>query len=142
MSKRKKKAAARGAGPFMMKFTLPDYCDISEIVVRELDGTDDPVVAMWAEQNLDSALSESFMAIKSQTSREEWRQSIVSVDGVHVQKPGEPYMAMDGWGNRTMEFVVRYYNKVNGVEVDDVKKHMASGEVVGDEMEDPEPGEL
>ena len=139
MAKRKTKAQTRtGSGPFMMRFTLPEYCDVREVVMRELDGRDDPIVAMWAEQNLDSALSDSFMAVKAQAQREEWRQAIVSVDGVNVQHPGVPYMEMDNWGNRTMEFIVRYYNKVNGVEAEDVKKHLAGGEVVGEETDQQE----
>lgn len=112
----------------MKRFMLPDGCDAKEIVVRELDGDDDMEIAVWTEAKLNSAIKDNIMAVLEVKKTEAARRSLVVVDGRTVNQNGIPFSEMDKWSQKTMIFVFRAYNRLNGAEDDDLKKFDKSEE--------------
>ena len=112
----------------MKKFKLPDDCDAKEIVMRQLDGNDDLEIAIWADRRMTSAHKENIFAVIEVKKHEAARRALVLVDGKPVNEDGIPFAEMDNWSQQTMVYVLRGYNKLNGVEDDDLKKFDKSEE--------------
>jgi len=112
------------------RYPLPEYCDCREVVMRELEAKDDIQSAIWADQNASSALKGSAIAAIQADKRESIRCSLVEVDGEPVNLDGVPFMAMDSWSHRTLIYIEAFFNDLNGVEMEDVKKAVAGGAIV------------
>jgi len=112
------------------RYTLPDYCDCREVVMRELEATDDIQSAIWADAHATSALKGSAVAAIQADRRESIRLSMVEVDGEPVNVDGVPFMGMDRWSHRTLIYVEAFFNDLNGVDTGDLKKAIAGGTVV------------
>lgn len=142
MAKRKNGARKPTPEPnghrIMKRYSLPDYCDVATLVMRELDGTDEIEAAIWADKNKSSALASSPIAAMESEQRESIRLSLVEVDGEPVNVGGIPYAAMNDWSYRTMRFVNQFFLDLNGVEISEVKNAVAAGEIISNPSQDPE----
>lgn len=114
----------RGRGLTTRRFKLPARCSVGEIVMRELDGRDDIEIAIRTKQKLNSATEDNPAAIMAIQQNEAYRAALVEVDGEAVPVDG-PYVAMDRWTQRTMTFVGRAFNALNGVQGDELKEFLA-----------------
>jgi hypothetical protein len=102
-------------------FPLPEYCSVSSIAMRELDGEDDKVSAFWADQHATTLEEQSANAASIADQREGMRISLVGVDGLQVNEDGVPYMDCDEWTSKTWRFVMQCFSEMNGVPMDDLK---------------------
>ncbi len=117
------------------RFKLPEYCDIAEFVMRELDANDEMEAAMWAEQKMTSAHRENPIAAMGLEQREAVRLSLCEVEGAKVNHDGVPYAAMDNFSMRTMRFLNSAFSDLNGIDSDDLKNFQAEASLILDEPE-------
>jgi hypothetical protein len=138
MAKRKaNKAPPRASEVINMKphlqakrYTLPDYCSVQSVVMRELDGQDDIEASIWADKNATSAIKDSAVAAMIADQRESVRLSLLEVDGKPVNHDGLPFMAMDNWTSRTMRFLLSFYADLNGAKEEDLKNSVAGAQEI------------
>lgn len=110
------------------RWKMPKGCDIQEFVMREVTGQDEIEAAIWAEKGMTTAQSSSAMAIYSAQRRECMRLALVEVDGAQVNHDGIPFKQMDYYSIKTMLFLTYAFNKMNGVEDDELKNFEAGAE--------------
>jgi hypothetical protein len=137
-TKNKKKPPARPAAavinskPHLMakRYTLPDYCSVQSVVMRELDGQDDIEASVWADKNASSTVKESAVAAMVADQRESIRLSLLEVDGKPVNHDGLPFMEMDNWTSRTFRFLMQFYGDLNGATNEDLKNAVTGAELI------------
>lgn len=102
-------------------FPLPDYCSVSSVAMRELDGEDDILSSYWADQHATAVEQDSATAAAVADHREGIRISLVAVEGRQVNEDGIPYMACDPWTSKTWRFLAQAFGELNGVSQEDLK---------------------
>lgn len=102
-------------------FPLPDYCSVSSVAMRELDGHDDILSSYWADHNASAEVAGSSSAAMLADRREGLRLSLVAVEGAQVNEDGIPYMDCDSWTSRTWYHLMQCFVELNGVADTDVK---------------------
>jgi hypothetical protein len=116
MKLQKEFAAPRGVNAF------------KTIVVRELDGTDEVLIALWCglrQYDKSSPLAEL------QVQREEAiRMSVVSVDGNPVNLKGVPWPGFNKLTRRELLAIARFHDDLNGLDTKDLEKCVAAGKPV------------
>lgn len=100
------------------KFELPDGCDCTSLVVREVTNRDRMDSVAWAQESAPAPLQANPFAMIGVEQNELIRISVVSVDGVAVE---QPYRDIDGWSVRTWKFLEAAYAEVNGPDLDELK---------------------
>lgn len=115
------------------RFKAPAKChaDCKEIIVKELSGDDDIAAAVAVDEKIGQPgfKADNFAAIMRLERQEKVRQSVVAVDGKQASAPGKPFN-MEAFGAATKLWIGRCYDKLNGLDEEDVKKSLAEGEVV------------
>lgn len=101
-------------------FSLPSYCSVSSVAMRELDGHDDIMSSYWADMNADEAMQQSAGAAQVADQREGIRLALVGVDGRQVNSDA-PYMECDAWTSKTWRFLMQFFSELNGVPMSDLK---------------------
>lgn len=99
------------------KFTLPEGCNCSEVVIRETDGIDEQDAAMRAESR----------GPRGTIFGELVRASVVSVDG---KKVDQPFMEMERWNSRTRKLVLQGYQELNDTKDEEDAVFLATAEDV------------
>ena len=112
------------------RYTLPSYCSVQSVVMRELDGQDDIEASVWADKNASSTVKESAVAAMVADQRESIRLSLLEVDGKPVNHDGLPFMAMDHWSSRTFRFLQQFYGDLNGATNEDLKNAVTGAELI------------
>jgi len=100
------------------RFTLPARCDVASFVIREVNGHDEQHAALQVEARGEARTSHYNELI---------RLSLVEVDGEAVT---QPFLAMEEWNTRTRSLLLRGYDKVNGLEDEEVAVFLTGAEVV------------
>ena len=102
-------------------FPLPDYCSVTSVAMRELDGDDDLMSSYWADFHATEAVKSSQTAAFIADQREGIRIALVAVEGRQVNDDGAPYMACDSWTSKTWRFLLDCFSELNGVSQEDLK---------------------
>lgn len=123
-------AAPRPRARLMKRFTFPPRCDVREVVVRELDGSDDEHASILADKRADSAQKDSLTLMAQIEQREAMRLSLVEVDGEPVNQDGGIYDAMDSWSIRTLRFMQLAFSDVNGASGEEAEGFRKAAKVV------------
>ena len=114
------------------RFKAPAKChsDCTEIIIKELSGDDDIAAAVAVDEKIGQPgfKADNFAAIMTLERQEKVRQSVVSVNGRKVV-PGKPFN-LESVGAATKLWIGRCYDKLNGLDEEDVKKSLAEGEAV------------
>lgn len=122
------------------RYTLPKGMSCKNFVMRELNAKDEIEAAIMADKLRSELSDETIIAAMGAERHEAMRLSICSVDGEPVNQAGVPFMAMDGWTYKTMRLVMRAFNDMNGVDVDELED-FANGSVIvnenNEEVADP-----
>lgn len=115
------------------RFKAPKKCwgDCKEVVVKELDGRDEIAAAVDADgiTGQPGYKADNFSAMLKLERIAKIRRAIVSIDGVAV-KAGEPCLAFDDFHAPTKLWIGLCFDKVNGLEANDLKESLV-GEQVG-----------
>lgn len=111
------------------RYVLPERCDVSEIVLRELTGQDELLAAIQAEHNCPSSLRGQATALLAQERTEGIRLSLIAVDGRPIDH-SVPYRDLDQWSSRTRRFVAAAFDDLNGVTAEELGKLRSGGVVV------------
>lgn len=106
------------------RFVLPKGLSCGEMVVRELSGKDDLTAAQRADAKLSADEKLNPIVSMQVQRREAMRLSLVEVDGRKVNL-GEPFMNLDDWSQRTVVFLSRAFEELNGVKEDELKNFLA-----------------
>lgn len=139
MTKRKQGAAQQAiaagsngsSAPILHKrFRCPAGCSIHEFVMRELTSKDELDAAMWADKLKSIVNDESPSSIILGEQREAMRLSLVTVDGQRVNDDGLPFLGMDTWTVRTVRFVQRAFQDMNGVTAEELENFTGEAEIV------------
>jgi hypothetical protein len=109
---------------------MPERCDVTELVMRELDGDDQIEASIWADKKLSSAMRDSAVAMYAAEQREAIRISLVEVDGQQVNLDGIPFSGMDTWSMRTMRFVLKAFADLNGAEASELESFQKGAQPV------------
>lgn len=112
-------------------FPLPDYCSVSSVAMRELDGEDDIMSAYWADQNATEAEKSSGNAAAIADQREGIRIALVGVNGRQVNDDGSCFMEANGWTSKTWRFLMQSFAELNGVSHDDLKNAVRGSVPIG-----------
>lgn len=114
-----------------MKFKLPEGQGhpIGSFVMRELDADDELMAAMNADAKRGSA-AEGVIAASTIDQREALRIALVEVDGHRVNVDGIEYAALDRLPIKTMRYLHRAFNMLNGVKESDLKAFENGAEVM------------
>jgi hypothetical protein len=104
------------------RYECPENCTVKEFVIRELTGHDDIQIAAWVDRKASASIAENFVAVYELKRNEAIRCSLVTVDGKPVNEHGVPYAALDDWSVRTLAFLTKAFNSLNGVEPGELKK--------------------
>lgn len=114
------------------RFKAPVKCqgDCRDIIIKELSGEDDIAAAVAVDEKLGQPgfKSDNFAAIMRLERQERIRQSVVAVDGKQVS-PTKPFN-MEAFGSTTKLWIGRCFDKLNGLDEEDLKKSLAEGEAV------------
>lgn len=115
------------------RFKAPEGLDCREVVMRELTGDDDLVVAVWTDRKLsqNKILATSATGMFSTQTREEVRRSLVAVDGKLVANADDvPYAEMDGFTSATQDWLTACFRSMNRVDAEAAKKSVADAEIL------------
>ncbi len=133
MSEKPKVRVVNGERPMRMKrWTLPGGLDCKTIVMRAINGIDQLDVAAWVGARATSAHKNDIMSMVEIRKHEAARKAIVAVDDQLVGQDGVPFMAIDKWGQDTMQCVMAYYLELNAVEPEELKKSLDEAEEILD----------
>lgn len=128
---REKEGAKRPAPAMAWKrFPLPKGHPIKTIGIRELTGRDDIQIATMLEAKVTPSMRENDDVVTNARAMENLRAAIVEVDGRPVDQ-AVPFTALDGWPKKTHGVLFAFFNELNGVDPDDVKKAIAEAEWMG-----------
>ena len=108
----------------------------ARIVVCELDGYQELDAANWADMKIaESKLKpDNFWDRAKIEQAERTRASIVSVDGVSVQKAGAPWAGFDKWPRKAQSAATRFFHALNDIDEADLEKCVT--EVMGEKTEE------
>jgi len=97
------------------------------VVMKELRNRDKLEIGLWVDlRRVDKT------DLKAQLEAEQFeamRYSLVQVDGHPVNQDGRPYGEMDDWDLATMRYIQAFFDDMNGVEEEDVKKAVRAGTI-------------
>jgi phage FluMu protein gp41 len=115
------------------RFKLPSGMSCKEFVMRELTAKDEIEAAIWADQKRSSA-GDGVLSMVGGEQREAMRLALVEVDGETVNVEGVPFTAMDRWTYRTMRYLQKAFEEINGVDQKDLASFSKGAEIVDDPM--------
>ena len=119
-----------------MLFTLPKtdpdgrQYNCQTFVLREMDGLDEMTAGIHADRKATKG-PQGYNATVNAERRESLRLAFVAVDDKSVNVDGEPFIDLDGWSAATLFFAQSAYNKLNGVEKDELDSFLDGATVVG-----------
>lgn len=129
-----------GVKVLMKRYVLPDGMSCKEFVMRELTAQDEIEAAIWADKKRSSA-SDGVLSMVGGEQREAMRLALVEVDGEPVNVQGVPFTALDKWTYRTMRYLERAFEDLNGIAKKDLDSFKEGAEIVNDPMATEAPQE-